>query len=79
LERPVGAIKIGRGALAGQDTLEDGYAFRNTECMRERQILRSILCEDANGARPPDGAGGRLGYPGDDADKGGFARTVAAD
>ena len=58
--------------------LEDGHAFRNAEGMRERHVLRPILCEDANGARPPDGAGRRLGHPGDDADKGGFARTVAA-
>src|SRR5271163_2637322 len=45
----------------------------------ERQILRPILSEDGDGAHPLDGAGSRFGHAGDDADKGGFARTVPPD
>jgi hypothetical protein len=73
------SLEVSRAALAGQDTLEDGHAFGDTEGTCERQILRPILSEDGDGAHPLDGAGSRFGHAGDDADKGGFARTVPPD
>jgi hypothetical protein len=59
--------------------LENGHAFGDTEGARERQALRPILCEDADRARPLDGAGSRFGDAGDNADKGRFPRAVPTD
>ena len=53
--------------------------FGDTESTCERRILRPILSEDGDGAHPLDGAGSRFGHAGDDADKGGFARTSSPD